>query len=476
MKSYAEVLNENKKNPVGRISSIVGQIVVVDFTGSISPKINDILFLANDPLAKIQVVKSFKAKSFYCLSLSAVSRMFRGDIVVSTGDSLHIPVGSPVLGRVMDVFGTPIDGKGALNSTTYASIHRAPPSYSEISADQTIIETGIKVIDFFAPLIKGGKTGLFGGSGVGKTMLLTEVLHNIVNLDNNSTVSVFAGVGERTREGEELMSELDSTGVLGSVSLVFGPMGASPSLRFLTGLAATTVAENFRDAEHKNVLFFIDNMFRYAQAGNELSLLMNTIPSEDGYQATLASEMATIHERLVSKNDYSITSIEAIYVPADDILDQGVQATFDYLDSNLVLSRDVYRQGRLPAVDILASGSAAVNPEMLEPSHYVTVLDAKNLLTKAKSLERIVSLVGESELSEPDRLDYQRAQKITNYMTQNFFVAKNQTSKEGVFVPLSTTVKNVQAIMSGEYDAVTADKFMYIGDLSQINIPSTNVK
>ena len=459
-----------KNYEFGKIVGINGHIIEVEFLGSTKPRINNILFLEDDVDAKLQVVKSSDNTTFYCIALSPPELLARGKRVIDSEKPLEIPVGDAVLGRVMDIFGTAVDGLGEIKRDIQKPIFQKVITYTDISAEQQVIETGIKVIDLFAPLIRGGKAGLFGGSGVGKTILLTEVLHNIVNLDKEHTISVFAGVGERTREGQELFKELEGTGVLPFVSLVFGAMGSPPALRFLTGLVATTVAEYFRDEADKDVLFFIDNMFRFAQAGNELSLLMNTIPSEDGYQATLASEMALIHERLVSNTKRSITTIEAIYVPADDILDQGVQATFDYLDSAIVLSREVYREGKLPAVDILASGSSAINPTMIDPKHYVTVLDTKSLLKKAESLNRIVSLVGEAELSEDDKRDYQRAKKIRNYMTQSFFVAENQTGRKGKYVPLKTTVDDVAAILKGDYDEITDDKFLFIGDLSELKI------
>jgi F-type H+-transporting ATPase subunit beta len=315
----------------------------------------------------------------------------------------------------------------------------------------------------FAPIIRGGKTGLFGGSGVGKTVLLTEILHNIINKDPENTVSVFAGVGERTREGHELFLELEQRKVLPYVSLVFGAMGESPSMRFLTGHSATTIAEHFRDEMQKNVLVFVDNMFRFAQAGNELSLMMNTIPSEDGYQATLSSEMADVHERLVSTKAADITTIEAVYVPADDLLDQGVQAIFDYLQSSVVLSREIYQEGRLPAVDLLASGSSALNPEITFKEHYETAIRAQSMLKENEALERIVALVGEAELSEEDKIKYKRAIKLKNYMTQSFFVTQEQTGRPGVYVALEQNVQDVNSILDGKFDDVNEEKFMNIG-------------
>lgn len=441
-----------------------------EFLGDVKPHIDDILTTEEDSLIRLQVYKSSGVNTFLCISLSPIDTLFRGRRVINTGKSLEIPVGEPVLGRIIDIFGSTRDGLGEVSRQYMRSIYQNTPPFNDISSKRDILETGIKVLDLFSPLVVGGKTGLFGGSGVGKTVLLTEILHNIINKDREKNVSVFCGVGERTREGHELYHELSSSGVLPSVSLVFGSMGDTPAVRFLTGLAGTTVAEYFRDVNLKNVLFFIDNIFRYAQAGNELSLLTNSIPSEDGYQATLASEMALIHERLVSNNKSAITTIEAVYLPADDILDQAVQSIFDYLDSAIVLSRDVYREGRFPAVDILSSVSSVLSPDIVTPEHYYTTLQAQSLLKKAASLERIVSLVGEAELSEEDRLIFQRAKKLRNFMTQNFFVAEGQTGRKGAYVPVATTVLDVKQILEGKYDAISEDRFLYIGGLSDINM------
>ncbi len=309
--------------------------------------------------------------------------------------------------------------------------------------------------------------GLFGGAGVGKTLLLTEIMHNVVTIQQGNNASVFAGVGERTREGHELYGELKSRGILPYVSLVFGPMGENAAVRFLTGLAGVTLSEYFRDSG-KDVLFLIDNVFRLAQAGNELATLMNSIPSEDGYQATLSSEMANFHERLVSTNSGVISSIEAIYVPSDDLLDHGVQSIFPYLDSTVTLSRQVYQEGRLPAVDMLSSSSSALNPTVVGQQHYETAVKAQVMLKKAESLERMVALVGESELSPENQLLYRRVKKLRNFMTQNFFVAEEQTGRKGVFVPLKDTVDGVAAILSGKFDHVPDEKFSFIGSTTEI--------
>lgn len=455
-------------NDFGKVMNVRDHIIEVDFSGGVQPMMNDILYLEEKPTVLMQVYSSSGISTYYCILFSSSQEIYRGAKILNTHKSLSIPVGPELLGRVIDIFGEPKDDKGALNIKDFRSIYQDPPSYASVVSQQELLETGIKAIDLFAPLVKGGKTGLFGGSGVGKTILLTEILHNIVNKDKEKNVSVFCGVGERTREGHELYEELGHTGVLPSVSLIFGSMGDSPAVRFLTSLAGTSLAEYFRDVQKKNVLFFIDNIYRYVQAGNELSLLMNAIPSEDGYQSTLTSEMATVHERLVSNGNSSITTIEAVYLPADDLLDQGVQSIFDYLDSVVVLSRDIYREGRFPSIDLLSSGSSILNPKIVTPLHYYVFLQSQSLLKKAVSLERIVSLVGEAELSDDDRVSYQRSKKLKNYMTQNFFVSQDQTGKKGDFVPLKTTVNDVKDILDGKYDSISEEKFLYIGSASDI--------
>lgn len=460
----------------GKIISVQGQIVEVQFPQENLPKINDVLVLEGDNKVRLEVAISSSPSSFYCISLSPTQKLSRGKKIINTGKPIAIPVGKNVLGRVIDIFGNPLDDLGKVDRTEERPIYREYPVYKDLSTKQEIMETGIKAIDLLSPLVKGGKTGLFGGAGVGKTILLTEIIHNVVSLEKSDSkasksgknVSVFAGIGERVREGQELHETLKEQKVLDKVSLIYGTMGQNPSIRFKTALAAATIAEHFRDEEKRDVLFFIDNIFRFAQAGNELSLLMNTIPSEDGYQATLASEMASFHERLISNKDNSITTIEAIYIPNDDILDQGVQAVLPYLESTVVLSRNVYQEGRLPAIDLLSSSSSNLNPEIVGDLHYEVALKTQALLKQSLALERIVSLVGESELSADDKLVYERAKKIKNYMTQNFFVATDQTGKPGSFVPIKTTVEDVNDILNGKYDSVSDEKFLYIGSAKQI--------
>jgi len=453
----------------GKVISIAGQIVEVEFTEN-QPDLHNLLILEDNESTKMEVMKSSGPSTFYSLCLSEATNIYKGARVINTKKPITVPVGEGVLGRVMDIFGEQLDGLGEIKYSERKTIYGDYPSYADISAHQEILETGIKPIDFFSPIAKGGKIGLFGGSGVGKTLLLTEIIYNVIVLKKGvgKDVSVFAGVGERIREGQELHQILKEQKVLPLVSLVFGPMGENPAVRFLTAFTATTIAEYFRDVLKKNVLFFIDNVFRFAQAGNELAVLMKNIPSEDGYQATLASEMAAFHERLVSSQGSSISAIETIYVPNDDILDQGVQAIFPFLDSTVILSRPVYQEGRLPAIDLISSTSANLSPELVGELHNETVPRAQNLLKEAAELERIVSLVSEAELSPDDKLKYKRSLRLRNYMTQSFHVAQSQTGRPGVYVPRLTTVSDVNDIIDGKYDDVSEEKFLFIGEAKEL--------
>jgi len=320
-------------------------------------------------------------------------------------------------------------------------------------------------IDFFAPILQGGKVGLFGGAGVGKTILLTEIIHNIVVLSKSESTCVFTGVGERIREGQELYESLRDSQVLPQVASIYGQMGENSAIRFRTAFAGVTMAEYFRDISKKNVLFFIDNIFRFAQAGYELSTLTNSIPSEGGYQSTLISEMADFHERLVSTESGKLTTIETIFVPSDDMTDQAVQSIFPYLDSMVVLSRQVYQEGRFPSIDLLSSTSSGLTVEIVGEDHERAVREAQSILKKSVALERIVSLVGESELSADDQIIYKRAKIIKNYMTQNFFVAQSQTGKKGDYIPVGQTVKDMIEIIDGKYDDRKPEEFLYIGGI-----------
>ena len=454
-------------SPMGTVTAVRGQVAEVEF-GTQAPRIYDLLVAETDPEVKLQIYSSSSRSTYYCLILSKSERLQRGMQFRDTGGPVQLPVGNQVLGRVIDIFGQPLDGGAAIAAETSWPIFREAPTYAQVSTHEQIWETGIKAIDLFSPLLKGGKMGLFGGAGVGKTILLSEMVHNVVTLKLEKNVSVFAGVGERTREGHELYLELKERGILQSTALVFGTMGENASVRFLTALAGVTLAEYFRDELNKDVLFFIDNVFRFAQAGNELATIMRTIPSEDGYQATLASEMAAFHERLVSTQKGAVSTVEAVYIPSDDLLDNGVQSIFPYLDSVVTLSRSVYQKGLLPAIDVLASGSSALHPGVVGDLHYQTVTAAQAVLKKAEALERMVSLVGEAELSADNQLLYRRAKKIRNYLTQSFFVAEKQSGKKGQFVPIKSTVADVANILAGKHDQISEDKFLYIGTMAEI--------
>jgi len=449
----------------GRVVKIKDFVVEVEFLSQEKPQINTLLTVKNNQQAKLMGLQWLNQETLVCMALSGHNTLYRGAEVVNTKRPLMVPVGPSVLSRVLNIFGEEKDGLGEISRAQEKPILGPGAKVWEVKANQEILETGIKAVDLFCPILRGGKTGLFGGAGVGKTMLLNEILHNIINKDRGKTVSVFCGVGERSREGHELYKELASAKILDLVSLVFGTMGDNPSVRYLTSHAASTIAEHFRDEMGKNVLFFIDNVFRYAQAGNELSLLTGNIPSEDGYQSTLISEMANFHERLVSKGDNYITTLEAIYLPADDVLDQAVQAILDYLDTSIVLSRDIYRQGQMPAIDIPASTSNALSVGTIGQKHFSVVIAAQAMLKKTATLERIVSLVGETELSDEDRTLYERSRKLRNYMTQNFFVSAGQTGRPGVFVPMSQTIEDTGDIINGKYDHVPTYKFSYIGGI-----------
>ncbi|MHA2426601.1 MAG: F0F1 ATP synthase subunit beta [Candidatus Hermodarchaeia archaeon] len=453
---------------IGKIVSIRGQVVEVEFLEK-KPVINDLLVLEGDPSVRFEVYASSGTNTFYCLALARTDALFRGAKIENTGNPIMFPAGEGLLGRVVDVFGRPIDSGGDIVFQDTVPIHRSAGKRIKVITKQQFLETGIKVLDIFAPLVKGGKMGLFGGAGVGKTILLTEILHNVVGKAEN-TISVFAGVGERAREGLELYESLKSSGVDSHASLVFGPMGENPAVRYLTALSSASLAEYFRDRQKRNVLFFIDNVYRLAQAGNELSTLTSTIPSEDGYQATLESEMAEFHERLVSTKNGAVSTIEAVYVPADDLLDHAVQSIFPYLESVVVLSRDQYQQNLLPAIDILLTGSTYLNPATVGDLHYETAIEAKSIFKRAQSLERIVSLVGEEELTGEDRLIFRRARKIRSYVTQSFFVAETQKGKKGKYVPIKTAINDLKGIIEGKYDHIPEEKFLYIGSVSEIKM------
>lgn len=453
------------KESFGQILSVKGNIIEVEFRAD-PPSIHEVLTLETDHSIVLEVYSSQSDNTFICISLSNPNKLTRGIRLVRTGKSLQVPIGPGMLGRLVDVFGNPLDGKGPLKVTETTPVYKDSPVYEDVSFTNEFLETGIKVIDFFTPMRKGGKIGVFGGSGVGKTVLLSELMHNIAVYHKG--VSVFTGIGERIREGHELYETLAQTKVLPNVALVYGQMNESAAIRFRVGQTGVTQAEYFRDIEKKDVLFFIDNIYRFVQAGNEVSTLLNTIPSEEGYQATLASDVGAFQERLVSTKDASITSVQAIYVPADDLSDSGVQAIVPYFDSVVTLSRTVYQEGRHPSVDILNSSSSLVQSSILGLEHYEALLQAEKLLKHYTYMQRIVSIMGESELSLEDRTLYYRAKKLLNYMTQDLSVVADQSGAPGKYVKRKKTIADVGAILVGQLDRIPEDKLLYIGDLSEV--------
>jgi len=465
--NFGQDLSSAETKNTGRILSIQGEIIKVEFLED-GPFPREILELPENPELKFEVYGALNEKIFIAICLSHTKNLYRGARVKRTGKVLEVPVGETILGRIVDVFGNPIDGLPKFKIDKKWPIYRPPIPYEKISFRKEIIESGIKVIDFFTPLRKGEELGIFGGAGVGKTVLLTELMHNIAFFHKG--ISVFAGIGERIREGHELYETLKKTKVLPSTVLVFGQMNETAAVRFKVGATAATMAEYFRDEQRRDVLFFIDNIYRFLQAGNELATLLSLIPSEGGYQPTLTSEIGELEERLVSTQRAAITSIQAIYVPADDITDPAVQAALPYFDSVVVLSRDVYQEGRYPAVDILASSSSVIDPDILGKEHYELHFTARQLLEKYQDLRKIVSIIGEAELSITNRLAYRRAKKILNFMSQNLFVVADQTGIPGQYVPREKTIEGVRKILEGELDSVPEEKLLNIGALDELKL------
>lgn len=468
-------------NSTGKIVGVQGQIVEVVFHDQ-PPGLYQLLEVIDLKPKNyyLEVISSTDSRGerysltgyhFYCLCLSDTRGLARGQQVANLGHSLKIPVGDSVLGRAFDIFGKPHDGQGDLNNTEFQPIILASsPPLTQVRAPAHILETGIKAIDFFAPILEGGNAGLFGGAGVGKTILLTELINNLIihNPENHDLRAVFTAVGERSREAQELYVQLAETAAFKQMCIILGQMGESPAVRSRTAYAGAALASYFRDVQQKNVIFLMDNMYRFAQAGHELSIMMQSIPSEDGYQPTLTSEMSILHSRLASTHSAYITSIEAIFVPSDDMSDYGVRAIFPFLDTFIILSRNIYQQGRFPAVDILNSNSRALNKDFVGAQHYQTYIQAKQLLEQGSNLEKIVSLVGFSELSIEDQTQYKRSILLTNYMTQNFYTTQSQTGKPGAYVPLKQTIKDVRAIMDGKFDNYQPDKLRLIGSVEDV--------
>src|SRR3989338_4246925 len=452
----------------GKISAVRGQIVEVFCDLGDLPSLQEILTIEENEEVKLEVFSYRSGNIILCLNLTAKNWLYRGMIIVQTGKSLTIPVGRSVLGRVMNLFGEPQDGGEPFTNFKRLPIYAASPTYNIIKPMAEIVETGIKQIDFFTPFIKGGKIGFIGGAGVGKTVLMTELLRNITF--NHEGVSVFAGIGERIREGKELYEALKRSGVISKVSLIFAQMNENAAIRFRIAAAAATLSEYFRDIEKTDVLFFVDNVFRFIQAGNEVSTLLGMIPSELGYQATMSSEIASLENRLVSTENASITSVQTVYVPADELSDPAVVTIMGHLDSVLVLSRDIAQKGRYPPIDILKSSSTLLSKRIVGDTHYKAVTRTLEILNEYQRLSRFVAIVGEAELSAQDQILYQRGSKLLNYFTQPFYTTENQTGRLGVFVERKITIEDVENIISGKLDKVPAEKFLYIGSLASSGI------
>lgn len=450
---------------VGRVRGVLGQVVRIECDGEYRPPLRELLTAADHSEIRLEAYSYEGTHTLFCLLLSEVDTIARDVKIVSTGSRITIPVGDAVLGRVIDLYGEPIDGAGPLDTSTAKTIYRDHTQTvgSHIVRPSELQETGIKTIDFFVPLMKGGKMALVGGAGVGKTTLQEEILRNVVY--EGSGVSVFAGIGERIREGHALWDSLNEHNVLDRTALVFGHINKNAAVRAITASAAATLVEHFRDEEKKDVLFFVDNVFRFLQAGSELSTLLGQLPSEFGYQPTLQSEIAEFENRLYSTKDASVTSVQTVYVPADEFGNPAVSATMPHMDAVAILSRELTYEGRYPAVDPFGSMSTALNPKTVGEAHYKAATEAIEILNQYKQLARIVSIVGEEELSVENQKRYMRAQKLLNYMTQSFIITEVETGRPGVRVPRELVVRDVQAILDGKLDDVPADAFWYIGDL-----------
>jgi F-type H+-transporting ATPase subunit beta len=451
----------------GKIIQIIGPVVDVEFEeGSTLPSIFNALKIEG-PNGKVilEVVKHLDQTKVKAISMHSTDGLKRGEEVVDTGEQILVPVGQEVLGNLFNVIGESLT-KTDKKFKKHWPIHRPSPSFTEQATKTEVFETGIKVVDLVAPFIKGGKVGLFGGAGVGKTVFLQELIRNVA--EESGGASVFAGVGERTREGNDLFREMTESGVINKTALVFGQMNEVPGARARVALSALTMAEYFRDEEKKNVLLFIDNIFRFSQAGSEVSTLLGRMPSAVGYQPTLASEMAELQERITSTKNGAITSVQAIYVPADDITDPAPATTFSHLDSTIVLSRALTEIGIYPAVDPLASNSTALDPKIVGEKHYKVARDVQLILQKYKDLQDIIAILGIEELSEEDKKVVNRARKIQRFLSQPFFVAENFTGRPGKYVKLEDTINGFSEILEGKHDDVPEENFYLKGSIEEV--------
>ncbi len=452
---------------IGKIVQIIGSVVDVQFPDYVAlPSMSNALTIEKEGRKiLLEVARHMEPGLIRAVSLSSTDGLSRGEVVHDSGAPISVPVGQEVLGKLFDVAGNLIEGKNETIFSKRWPIHRQAPSLSEQSPKVEIFQTGLKVIDLLAPFIKGGKVGLFGGAGVGKTVLLMELIRNVA--EQSGGASVFAGVGERTREGNDLYNEMKDSGVLNKTALVFGQMNEVPGARLRVALTALTMAEYFRDEEKKDVLLFIDNIFRFSQAGSEVSTLLGRLPSAVGYQPTLAEEMGRLQERITSTKNGSITSVQAIYVPADDITDPAPATTFAHLDSTIVLSRALTEIGIYPAVDPLASSSTALDPKIVGEKHYTVAREVQKILQRYRELQDIIAVLGMEELSDADKLTVTRARKVQKFLSQPFFVAETFTGRSGKYVPLEQTVTDFEAILNGKYDDQPEDFFYMKGALGE---------
>jgi F-type H+/Na+-transporting ATPase subunit beta len=458
-------------NSVGKITQVLGAVVDVQFEGEL-PAILNALYAENQGKRLVlEVAQHLGEKTVRTVAMDTTDGLVRGQPATDSGNAITVPVGPETLGRIINVVGEPVDERGPINSKKSMPIHRSAPEFTEQSTESQVLVTGIKVVDLLAPYAKGGKIGLFGGAGVGKTVIIMELINNIAKAHGG--VSVFAGVGERTREGNDLYHEMIESGVIktdgpgSKVALVYGQMNEPPGARARVGLTGLTAAEYFRDEEGQDVLFFVDNIFRFTQAGSEVSALLGRIPSAVGYQPTLATDMGTLQERITTTKKGSITSVQAIYVPADDLTDPAPATSFSHLDATTVLSRQIAELGIYPAVDPLDSTSRILDPRVVGDEHYQVARDVQRVLQTYKSLQDIIAILGMDELSEDDKLVVARARKIQRFLSQPFHVAEVFTGSPGVFVKLEDTIKGFKGIVAGEYDDMPESAFYMVGTIEE---------
>ena len=451
----------------GKIRQIIGAVVDVEFPAEQLPDIYNAVEVERDngDALVMEAMQHLGNNFVRCVALSSTDGLQRGMEARDTGSPIMVPVGRATLGRMVDVIGRPIDGKGEIKADHLLPIHRPAPAFEELEPSTEILETGIKVVDLLAPYAKGGKVGLFGGAGVGKTVLIMELIRNIAY--EHGGFSVFAGVGERTREGNDLWNEMNESGVIDKTALVFGQMNEPPGARLRVGLTGLTMAESFRDEEGQDVLLFIDNIFRFTQAGSEVSALLGRMPSAVGYQPTLATEMGSLQERITSTKNGSITSVQAIYVPADDLTDPAPATAFAHLDATTVLSRSIAELGIYPAVDPLESTSRTLDPRVLGEEHYQVARAVQGVLQRYKELQDIIAILGIDELADEDKILVARARKIQRFLSQPFHVAEAFTGMQGKYVPLQDTIRSFKELVEGKYDSLPEQAFLMVGSIEE---------